>query len=1023
MTTRGNHARRMSRAVVGVLAAILVHGSMPDPGRAADPPEAEAAARELARQHGGVPDDYRLVHERTASVVQSGESIWVGKLVGPDGEVHTVSREPNGRIGGGEVVAERARQAVAGLTPLVAKADDALRSRIAATRPGETVPASVWMTADVTGVTERVRAAHPEVEWIGERPLPQSLDEARAIRAELYEARADAYAAAEAELATQVIELGGSIGYASPIAPIAFVDLPASAVDELAALPIVESLGLERTWVPVMTSAGPTVDANWTSGSGDQGGGIRVAVVEYHNVRNSGDLGGRVVASHSSSGTLKYATGATFDHPTWVAGAIAGGGTYRGVAPGARIVSASTGGGGAGLARDRAVIATTDWAVSPSGGDADVVNVSLVQDTTTGSEEARRYFDSVVDQDLRVVVAASGNHSALGTWRVGSPGTGWNVLTVGGTDDRNTSGRGDDRLWFASDGASYVDPPGTAWNPHGDFNKPNLSAPAVSVRTANGLGGTGTSVATPIVSGIAAQILARAPTLMSWPEAARAVLMAGAVYRTRMPNGSINADHEGVGSASALWSNRILNAGDGSRGGYRVGTASGTFSMPIQVLGGQRVRVVVAWNSRTGGTGNLTKTDALASDLDLRVRLPNGATYGSFTFDNSYEMVDIVSPTPGTATIEVVGARIGSGGERYGLAWAKIGGDGTPPRVVARAPEPGEPWAASESRLTVTFSEPVTGLTPANVTVRSTAGGPQIPAALSYWAAGRRLTVTPDDPLPPGEYRLGLSSAIRDVATNSLGARSWTFRVVDSVDAWQRVPPASKVVFASGAHTGYRFDSAGRVTASRTLTLGSGSSASADRRAVITHRPGRWLHIVNGAWAGYWVRESTRARIGGDVESLGLASTTRLTFTKGTYTGYHFASNGTVLGRRTFTLYRTSGANTNRRAIINGAWHHYVTNGVWAGYWVPESGGSYVAGARDHHDLGSNLVRFVAGSHTGRTFSAPGAVVGTRVASIPTNSSGPGMAWAIVNGVPRYLIGAGVWSGTWVAESSRVRSP
>ena len=51
-----------------------------------------------------------------------------------------------------------------------------------------------------------------------------------------------------------------------------------------------------------MSSAGPTVGANWTSGAGDQGNGIRVAVVEYQNVRNTGDMSGQVVRSHSTTG-------------------------------------------------------------------------------------------------------------------------------------------------------------------------------------------------------------------------------------------------------------------------------------------------------------------------------------------------------------------------------------------------------------------------------------------------------------------------------------------------------------------------------------------------------------------------------------------------------------------------------------------------------------------------------------------------------------------------------------------------
>jgi hypothetical protein len=733
-----------------------------------------------------------------------------------------------------------------------------------------------------------------------------------------------------------------------------------------------------------------------------------------------------VVASHSSTGTLAYTSGSTFDHPTWVAGAIAGHGSYPGVAPGARIVSAGTGGGGAGLARDRAVIATTDWAISPSGGDADVVSVSLIQDTTTGSEEARPYFDSVVDEDLRLVVAASGNFSAAATWRVGSPGTGWNVLTVGGNDDRNTVGRADDRIWYVpgGNGSSYIDPPGTSWNVHGDFNKPNLSAPAVSVRTANGLGASGTSVATPIVSGIAAQLLSRVPGLVAWPEGTRAVLMAGAIYHFRMPNGSYSADHEGTGSVSALWANRVLHAGDAPYGGYRLGSMSGTFSQAIHVQGKQRIRVVVSWNSRTGGSSNLSKSDTLASDLDLRLRLPNGSTVTSFSFDNNYEVIDVVSPVTGTATIDVIGSRVASGGERYGLAWAKIGGDATAPRVVSRAPESGEPWAAARTRLSVAFSEGVSGIGGSSVVLTPAGGGSQIPASLHYSASARRVTITPQSPLAPGSYRLGLTDQIRDLAGNRLAAQSWSFRVVASATpSSASLAPLERIKFDAGTYTGYQFDSAGRVTASRTGRLYHASGARADRRGTVAGQAGQWLHVYDGMWAGYWVRETSHVRIGGTIWVHALAATTRISFASGTHTGYRFAADGTVIASKTARLWHASGANTNQRAVINGAWHLHVTNGAWAGYWVRETSRSSIRGITQHHDMASTSVRFSSGTYTGLRFAADGSAVTSRTATLGAGSSAPAIAWAVINGTPRFLIGAGIWAGYWVAEGTRVRAP
>ena len=416
-----------------------------------------------------------------------------------------------------------------------------------------------------------------------------------------------------------------------------------------------------------MTSAGATVGANWTTGSGDQGNGVRVGVLEYHNAANTGDLAGQVVQRWSVTGQV-----VTSIHPTWVAGAVASrNSSWRGVAPGADIVSAATGGASTGLARDRQIIQAADWSVSPAGGDVDILNASFGQDTSTGREEGRRYFDSIGWEDGRLVVAASGNHSTFGHWDVASPGTGYNVLTVGGINDRNTTGLGDDILWYSSDGASYRDPTSAAWNSHGDFNKPNVSAPAVSVRTANGTTGSGTSIASPIVSGIAAQLVARAPTLATWPEATRAIIMAGAVRRTPMPGGGSSTDHEGVGSASARWSNRILDSG--IWGGWALGTLTSPGDREertISVVKGQPVRVSLAWSSHTSGGSNTSKADVLTGDLDLVVRQPNGQVVGSYSFDNSYETVNVVANATGTMRIEVRASRFDSSQEPFGLAWA-----------------------------------------------------------------------------------------------------------------------------------------------------------------------------------------------------------------------------------------------------------------------------------------------------------------------------------------------------------------
>ena len=675
--------------VAGLGAVLLLSLLVPAPPALATEPNDVAGARALAEEHGGGPADYALVHE-SAAALADGSTLWTGKYVDQrTGAIHLVHRDGVGvAVAGEQLHAQRRASAAKSLTALERKGDAELRAAVAAaagrtTAAGATadVPVGVWLDVDVSAAEAAVIARHPELSWVGDRPLVDDLETARAIRAELWQARADARASTAEGLRADVARLGGSIAYLSTSAPLAYVDVPADRVAALAELPAVATLGLERSWSTTMSSAGPAVQADWTSDGGDQGAGVRVAVVEYHNVRPTGDLSGRVAASYSTTGSIAYSP--TFDHPTWVAGAIAGRSpSFPGVAPGALIVSASTGGGGASVTRDRQIIAAADWAANPTGGDSDVVNLSIGQDTATGSEEARRYFDAMAHEDGRLPVAAAGNYVTFGHWNILSPGTSWNTLTVGGIDDRNTAGRSDDMVWYypGSNGSNYLDPAGTAWNAHGDFNKPNVSAPAASVQTANGLGASGTSVAAPIVAGIAAQVIARAPSLALRPEGTRAIIMAGAINRSPMPDGSRNADHEGTGTASAMWANRILNVGDGTWGGHRLAsmTAGQVLAEEIAVVAGQKVKVAVSWNSHSSGS---TSTDRLMADLDLRVIGPDGSVAGSYSYDNNYEWVEFTAASTGTARIEVRSVRFEASAERVGLAWTKWS-VGTPTRVA-----------------------------------------------------------------------------------------------------------------------------------------------------------------------------------------------------------------------------------------------------------------------------------------------------------------------------------------------------
>ena len=261
----------------------------------------------------------------------------------------------------------------------------------------------------------------------------------------------------------------------------------------------------------------------------------------------SADFGSRVVASVNVSSRAPGATGDQQGHGTMVAGTAAGASAlHPGGAPNARLVDVRTAdGNGESLASD--VIAGIDWILAHKlQYGIRVVNISMVGDTQTSflSDPLNKAVERLWFSGI-VVVAAAGNNGT-GTGEVdmsAAPGNDPFVITVGAIDQAQTSATGDD---FAAPWSSYghtVD----------GFAKPELSAPgrylvmpvppASTIATAlpdrvvapGYMWMSGTSFAAPVVSGAAAQLLARHP---NWtPDEVKGALMqtARALTQPRPP--------------------------------------------------------------------------------------------------------------------------------------------------------------------------------------------------------------------------------------------------------------------------------------------------------------------------------------------------------------------------------------------------------------------------------------------------------------------------------------------------------
>jgi serine protease AprX len=322
-----------------------------------------------------------------------------------------------------------------------------------------------------------------------------------------------------------------------------------------------------------LTDSAVGVSTAWNSGY--DGTGIGVAVVDsgindgYHADFKDSVGRSRVVYHQDFTGTpISNSSGATWDlygHGTHVAGIVGGNGTwsggrFAGVAPNVNLIDLRVldkNGSGS----DSMVIAAIQRAIALKNTyNIRVINLSLGRGVP--ASYANDPLCQAVESAWRagiVVVVASGNYGRLsvndsnGYGTVTAPGNDPLVLTVGAMKTMNTSGRTDDQI------ASYSSKGPTTFD---HVVKPDLVAPGNGVVSivdhgsalealypSNLRAGTnlayrpyfvlsGTSMATPVVSGAAALLLDQNPNLT--PDQVKARLMKTA-YKT-FPVSTVSTD-------------------------------------------------------------------------------------------------------------------------------------------------------------------------------------------------------------------------------------------------------------------------------------------------------------------------------------------------------------------------------------------------------------------------------------------------------------------------------------------------
>lgn len=336
-------------------------------------------------------------------------------------------------------------------------------------------------------------------------------------------------------------------------------DVPDAALGALSHLPGVDGISLDRGIEGTLERTGATIGSSWVYDNlGLDGTGVGVAIVDSGVANWHDDLGSDRVMRFVDFVNFQTDAYDDYGHGTHVAGIIAGsgydsGGRRRGIAPGAtllveKVLDAS----GKGYISN--VISAIDYAIANK--DAlhlRVLNLSIAagvyQSYTTDplTLAAKRAVDAGL-----VVVTAAGNlgRNSQGQPQyggVGAPGNAPWVITVGASSHMGTIDRSDDTVaGFSSRGPTAIDRQA----------KPDLVAPGVGIESLAVAGSTlyntkpamrlwgtvqtatepyislsGTSMASPVVSGTIALMLQANPSLT--PNLVKAVLEFTAEARTQ----------------------------------------------------------------------------------------------------------------------------------------------------------------------------------------------------------------------------------------------------------------------------------------------------------------------------------------------------------------------------------------------------------------------------------------------------------------------------------------------------------
>jgi Subtilase family len=603
-----------------------------------------------ARRHNVAASGLRLLNSATADLPLTGRRVTTGKVLREGGgELLTVSLDEQGQeVDLPQLKAEEARAHAAAFGKLEPK----LHRKVAAMRADQRVKVAFWLNHDADPGGDELRDGRTNLS-------DEEVESLLTRRAEQVRASS---ARARERVAAALARAGAAVEKRGDLSPVVYAAVPAGLLRKLSERAEVERVyDADNRNEDYMDVARPSVNAHWVQSIfGINGAGSNIAIIEDSRV----DFDNNCLATNL--GTRVPGDANVDQHATTTAGMAAStNATFRGIAPGAGIYSANgTTYGDANMsaamdaAASNAHVSNNSW--GPNCGSADgSMNVHA------------RHADYVVRYLWDTVVAAAGNNGQCSGFEfVGGVASGYNVIAVGNYNDGGTTDAGDNSM---NPGSSYGDPT----SPHSDREKPEVAAPGTNITSLlmaapgtcpTGNVGDGTSYSSPIVAGVAAQLMQANTSLRLYPESVKALIMAGATHNVE--GGQRLSEFDGAGGVNALasYTSTVSNWYTWRYVTPSSFDADGFVTIDLgHVYAGERLKVALVWDSNPSSDYS---SDPLNADLDLNVVGP-GVSQWSSSWDNSYETLDFTAPASGNYQVKVKNYRFNGTHEYFAVAWNK----------------------------------------------------------------------------------------------------------------------------------------------------------------------------------------------------------------------------------------------------------------------------------------------------------------------------------------------------------------